>query len=180
MPVHQGYQVPGPGHRAPSSPAILGVKGDHGESEMKVRDVLVKVFEPGRLQMAWQQVRKNAGAAGIDQMTVEEFAQREEPLLALIHDKLKSGSYRFPTGQTGANPEGRDIQDEETGDTGGDGPDRGCQYAQRTGRDLRSGLYRIQLWLPQGKEPASGHTASTEAGERRERMGGCGRLEVVL
>ena len=62
---------------------------------MKVRDVLVKVFEPGRLQMAWQQVRKNAGAAGIDQMTVEEFAQREEQLLALIHDKLKSGSYRF-------------------------------------------------------------------------------------
>ena len=28
-------------------------------------------------------------------MTVEEFAQREEPLLALIHDKLTSGSYRF-------------------------------------------------------------------------------------
>jgi RNA-directed DNA polymerase len=44
---------------------------------MKVSEVLVKVFEPGRLLMAWQQVRKNAGAAGIDQMTVEEFAQRE-------------------------------------------------------------------------------------------------------
>ncbi|WP_260296019.1 group II intron reverse transcriptase/maturase [Sedimenticola hydrogenitrophicus] len=62
---------------------------------MKVSDVLVKVYEPGRLQLAWQQVRKNAGAAGIDQMTVEEFAQREESLLALIHDKLKSGNYRF-------------------------------------------------------------------------------------
>ena len=62
---------------------------------MKVSEVLVKVYEPGRLQMAWQQVRKNAGAAGIDQMTVEEFAQREEPLLALIHDRLKSGNYRF-------------------------------------------------------------------------------------
>jgi len=32
---------------------------------MKVREVLVKVYEPGRLQAAWQQVRKNAGAAGI-------------------------------------------------------------------------------------------------------------------
>ncbi len=62
---------------------------------MKVREVLVKVYEPGRLQMAWQRVRKNAGAAGIDQMTVEEFAQREEQLLVLIHDKLKSGRYRF-------------------------------------------------------------------------------------
>lgn len=62
---------------------------------MKVNEVMAKVYEPGRLQAAWQQVRKNAGAAGIDQMTVNEFAQREEQLLALIHDKLKSGSYRF-------------------------------------------------------------------------------------
>ncbi len=62
---------------------------------MKVREVLVKVYDPGRLRMAWQRVRKNAGAAGVDQMTVEEFSQKEERLLALIHDKLESGSYRF-------------------------------------------------------------------------------------
>ena len=85
----------GPGQAASASPVILGVKADHGESERKVQDVLVKVYDPGRLQRAWQQVRKNAGAAGIDQMTVAEFAQREDALLALIHDKLKSGSYRF-------------------------------------------------------------------------------------
>jgi hypothetical protein len=54
--------------RGSGSPAILSVKGDHGESEMKLREAQVRVFEPGRLQMAWQQVRKNAGAAGIDQM----------------------------------------------------------------------------------------------------------------
>jgi hypothetical protein len=54
--------------KGPASPAILGVKADHGESEMKVREVLMKVYEPGRLQLAWQQVRENAGAAGIDQM----------------------------------------------------------------------------------------------------------------
>jgi RNA-directed DNA polymerase len=62
---------------------------------MKVTEVLVKVLEPGRLRMAWQPVRKHAGAAGIDRMTVAEFAQREEAFLALIHDKLTSGSYRF-------------------------------------------------------------------------------------
>jgi group II intron reverse transcriptase/maturase len=62
---------------------------------MKAQDVLAKVYEPGRLWAAWQQVKKNAGAAGIDRMTVEGFAQREEALLALIHDKLQSGSYRF-------------------------------------------------------------------------------------
>jgi len=62
---------------------------------MKETDVLVKVYEPGRLQMAWQQVKKNAGAAGVDRMTVAEFEQREEHLLTLIHDKLKSRRYRF-------------------------------------------------------------------------------------
>ena len=63
---------------------------------MKVGEVLAKVYEPGRLRAAWQQVKKNAGAAGIDRMTVDEFALREEELLGLIHDKLKSGSYDPP------------------------------------------------------------------------------------
>jgi len=62
---------------------------------MKQHDVLERVYEPGRLQAAWQQVKGNAGAAGIDRMTVEEFASREQELLGLIHDKLVSGSYRF-------------------------------------------------------------------------------------
>ena len=68
MGIHHGLQAPGPGHEAPSRPAICGVNGDHGERAMKVRAVLVKAYDPGRLQRAWQQVRANAGAAGIDQM----------------------------------------------------------------------------------------------------------------
>jgi hypothetical protein len=52
---------------------------------MKVRQVLVKVTEPGRLRKAWQKVRANAGAAGLDRMTVEEFAQREEELELLVN-----------------------------------------------------------------------------------------------
>ena len=62
---------------------------------MKVRDVLVKVYDPRRLQQAWQRVRQNAGAAGIDQMTVDEFAQQEEDLLARMQAKLQAGHYRF-------------------------------------------------------------------------------------
>ena len=37
------------------------------KAEVKEREVLVKVFDPGRLLEAWQQVWRNAGAAGIDQ-----------------------------------------------------------------------------------------------------------------
>ena len=62
---------------------------------MKHENVLERVYNPGRLRMAWQQVRKNAGAAGIDMMTVEAFERREEELLKRIHEKLKAGTYRF-------------------------------------------------------------------------------------
>jgi len=62
---------------------------------VKQKQVLAKVYEPRRLRMAWQQVKRNAGAAGIDRMTVEEFTRREEELLTLIHDKLSLVSYRF-------------------------------------------------------------------------------------
>ena len=62
---------------------------------MKHEKVMERVYEPGRLRTAWQQIRKNAGAAGIDNMTVEEFERREDDLLKLIHEKLKRGIYRF-------------------------------------------------------------------------------------
>ena len=62
---------------------------------MKQENVLERVYNLGRLRMAWRQVRKNAGAAGIDRMTVEEFERREDELVKLIHDKLEDGIYRF-------------------------------------------------------------------------------------
>ena len=62
---------------------------------MKYKHVMERVYEPRRLQAAWQQVRSNGGAAGIDQMTVADFEQREGELIALIHEKLKAGAYRF-------------------------------------------------------------------------------------
>jgi RNA-directed DNA polymerase len=62
---------------------------------VKQTEVLERVYDPGRLLVAWQQVKRNAGAAGIDQMTVAAFEARKEELLALIHEKLKAMSYRF-------------------------------------------------------------------------------------
>lgn len=62
---------------------------------MKQTQVMERVYNPRRLRLAWRQVRKNAGAAGIDLMTVEAFEHREEELLELIQNKLKAGTYRF-------------------------------------------------------------------------------------
>jgi RNA-directed DNA polymerase len=54
-----------------------------------------RVDDQRRLHQAWHTVRRHAGAAGIDQMTVDDFAQREEELLDLLHAKLQAGTYRF-------------------------------------------------------------------------------------
>jgi retron-type reverse transcriptase len=63
--------------------------------EVKRENVLEMVYEPRRLQWSWQQIRRNAGAAGIDGMTVDAFERKEEALLQSIHEKLKSGTYVF-------------------------------------------------------------------------------------
>jgi RNA-directed DNA polymerase len=62
---------------------------------VKYVNVIERVYEPRRLREAWQQVRRNAGAAGIDQMTVGAFEQRRDELLQFIHNKLEAGTYRF-------------------------------------------------------------------------------------
>lgn len=62
---------------------------------MKQERVLERVYNMGRLRQAWQQVRRNAGAAGVDEMSVEEFGEMATEWLQLIQMKLKTGSYKF-------------------------------------------------------------------------------------
>jgi group II intron reverse transcriptase/maturase len=62
---------------------------------VKHAKVLERVYDPRRLRTAWRQVKQNAGAAGIDQMTVAAFERRKDELLAVIHEKLKADNYRF-------------------------------------------------------------------------------------
>lgn len=76
-------------------PIIISVGRSHGGAKVKHEKVIERVYNLGRLRMAWQQVEQNAGAAGIDKMTVWEFESRQEGLLMFIHDKLRIGHYRF-------------------------------------------------------------------------------------
>jgi group II intron reverse transcriptase/maturase len=62
---------------------------------VKAENVLERVCEPRRLLEAWQHVKRNAGAAGIDRMTVEGFESSKEELFPIIRRKLEAGEYRF-------------------------------------------------------------------------------------
>lgn len=64
-----------------------GVKGG------KWFSLIDKVYRPATLQAAWRKVAANAGAAGVDRQSVEQFAARAEVYLGELEAALKAGSY---------------------------------------------------------------------------------------
>ena len=55
-------------------------------------------------------MKQNAGAAGIDQMTVGEFEARQEELLEFIQEKLKAGTYRFKPARRALIPKRKEVR----------------------------------------------------------------------
>jgi RNA-directed DNA polymerase len=65
-----------------------GVKGG------KWHSLIDKVWHPDTLMLAWTQVERNAGAAGVDRVSVERFAHARDYYLAELASTLRDGSYR--------------------------------------------------------------------------------------
>lgn len=65
-----------------------GVKGN------KWFSLIDKVYRPSTLQAAWQQVKANKGAAGIDGQSVERFAANEQAYLSELAKDLEQGKYQ--------------------------------------------------------------------------------------
>lgn len=65
-----------------------GVKGS------KWFSLIDKVYRPSTLQAAWQQVKANKGAAGIDRQSVERFAANEQAYLSELAKDLEQGKYQ--------------------------------------------------------------------------------------
>jgi RNA-directed DNA polymerase len=60
----------------------------------KWHSLIDKVYRLETLELGWAQVESNAGAAGVDRMSVERFAQGRERYLAELAQGLRDGSYR--------------------------------------------------------------------------------------
>jgi len=52
-----------------------------------------KVSATRTLWSAWQRVKANRGAAGIDRMSVERFEANAEYYLKVLEEQLRNGSY---------------------------------------------------------------------------------------
>jgi RNA-directed DNA polymerase len=53
-----------------------------------------KIYAERTLQMAWQRVRSNKGAAGIDRISIERFEGQADQYLQELHQQLKTGTYQ--------------------------------------------------------------------------------------
>jgi len=67
---------------------VNGVKGGKWFSLMD------KVYAPRSLDAAWQRVRTNKGAAGVDRVSVSRFEAHAEKYLENLGAELRSGSYQ--------------------------------------------------------------------------------------
>ena len=65
-----------------------GVKGN------KWFSLIDKVYRPGTLRGAWEQVKANCGAAGIDKQSIEAFAANAGQYLNELATLLEHGTYR--------------------------------------------------------------------------------------
>jgi RNA-directed DNA polymerase len=60
----------------------------------KWHSLIDKVYAKRNVALAWQHVAANQGAAGVDGVTVEQFAERAEERLAQLAEDLRKKTYR--------------------------------------------------------------------------------------
>jgi RNA-directed DNA polymerase len=62
--------------------------------DRKVHSLVDKVYKRKNLELAWEKVRQNRGAGGIDGQSIEEFGQVLDEQLDRLHDELRKDTYR--------------------------------------------------------------------------------------
>lgn len=60
----------------------------------KVHSLIDKVYKPKNLSIAWERVRQNRGAGGVDGQSIEAFEEQLEEQLEGLHAELRTNTYR--------------------------------------------------------------------------------------
>src|SRR6516165_563131 len=74
--------------------ASIGTGGRGEQRHRKVHSLIDKVYDRTNLTEAWEHVRENKGSAGIDGLTIAAFTEREDELIAKLHEQLRDRTYR--------------------------------------------------------------------------------------
>jgi len=62
--------------------------------EKKVHSLVDKVYKRKNLVLAWEKVKRNGGAGGVDGQSLEEFEETLDEHLDRLHEELKSDVYK--------------------------------------------------------------------------------------
>jgi retron-type reverse transcriptase len=60
----------------------------------KAHSLIGQVYDRRNLRRAWERVKKNKGAGGVDGVTIARFEEDLEHYLDVLHQQLKEGRYR--------------------------------------------------------------------------------------
>jgi retron-type reverse transcriptase len=60
----------------------------------KAHSLIGQVYDRRNLRLAWERVKKNKGAGGVDGVTIARFDEGLEHYLDVLHRQLKDGRYR--------------------------------------------------------------------------------------
>lgn len=60
----------------------------------KAHSLIDKIYKRKNLQIAWERVKANQGAGGVDGESIEAFAQRLNERLGQLHEELRTDRYR--------------------------------------------------------------------------------------
>jgi RNA-directed DNA polymerase len=66
---------------------------DNGVKGGKWFSLMDKVYSMKTLRIAWQQVKGNKGASGIDGISIERFESKAEDYLQELSEQLSQGQY---------------------------------------------------------------------------------------
>ena len=62
--------------------------------ERKVHSLIDKIYKRKNLELAWEKVRRNRGAGGVDGQSIEAYERKLDEQLDKLHEELKQASYR--------------------------------------------------------------------------------------
>ena len=60
----------------------------------KAHSLIGQVHDPRNLRRAWERVRENRGAGGVDRVSIDRFGQDHGRYLTVLHQRLADGRYR--------------------------------------------------------------------------------------
>src|ERR1039458_2039360 len=60
----------------------------------KAHSLIDKVYKRKNLQMAWEKVKANQGAGGVDGESIEAFGERLDERLEQLHEELRTDCFR--------------------------------------------------------------------------------------